>query len=149
MRFVANQAVVRRVVPCGKTRPIARLCRGAKAFARSVGMSARPTEELAIAVAELASNVARHAHEGVLELHHREQPRPHVEAICWDRGPGIADIDQAKRDGVSRGQTLLPDSHPSEGLGLGLGAIERLVDEVVIESTLGIGTTVTLRKWIR
>jgi anti-sigma regulatory factor (Ser/Thr protein kinase) len=110
----------------------------ARAFGRSTEMSVLRVEELALAVAELASNVARHAVEGEIELRRLERPRAHVEIVCRDRGPGIADVELARRDGVS-----------CDGLGLGLGAIERLVDEVSIESTLGVGTIVTLRKWIR
>jgi anti-sigma regulatory factor (Ser/Thr protein kinase) len=122
----------------------------ARAFGRSAEMSVLQAEALALAVAELASNIARHAVEGTIELRHLDAPRPHVEVVCRDRGPGIADVASARRDGVSGGCPLLRDIDGiPAGLGLGLGAIERLVDEVSIESTLGIGTTVTLRKWIR
>lgn len=54
-----------------------------------------------------------------------------------DTGPGIADIDQAMRDGFTT----------TDGLGLGLGGARRLVDEFGIESKVGKGTQVTLLKW--
>ncbi len=121
----------------------------ARAFGRDAGMSARRSEELALAVAELASNVARHAVDGTIELRRRDTVRPMVEVVCRDRGPGIEDADAARRDGFSAGRDLAPDAPRVAGLGLGLGAIERLVDELRIESTVGVGTTVTARKWIR
>lgn len=124
-------------------------CAGAaRAFARRVGLGERRGEELAIAVAELASNVVRHARDGVIELHVRDQPRRTVEIVCRDRGPGIPDAHAAREDGFSGGRFLAPDAPRAAGLGLGLGAVGRLVDELVIESLPGVGTTVIARKWI-
>ncbi len=121
----------------------------ARTFARHAGLSARAGEELALVVSELASNVARHAHEGSIELKHRETPRRVVEVICRDRGPGIADPRAACEDGFSQGRQLAPDTPRGQGLGLGLGAVGRLVDELIIESAPGVGTTIIARKWVR
>jgi serine/threonine-protein kinase RsbT len=56
---------------------------------------------------------------------------------CEDKGPGIADIQLALKDGfTSRG-----------GLGLGLGGARRLVNEFAIESRPGEGTRVTITRW--
>ena len=57
--------------------------------------------------------------------------------MAADRGPGIADVARAMEDGYSTGR----------GMGLGLPGARRLVDEFVIEAPLGVGTTVTVRKW--
>ena len=57
--------------------------------------------------------------------------------IGRDEGPGIGDLEQAMRDGFSTGNSL----------GLGLPGARRLMDEFQIESALGRGTTVTMRKW--
>jgi serine/threonine-protein kinase RsbT len=54
-----------------------------------------------------------------------------------DKGPGIADIDQALRDGYTSGH----------GLGLGLGGAKRLSNEFSIESKPGSGTRVTITRW--
>ena len=51
--------------------------------------------------------------------------------VFEDEGPGIADIEQALRDGYTTGT----------GLGLGLGGARRLVNEFQIESKPGRGTT--------
>ena len=57
--------------------------------------------------------------------------------VAHDQGPGIANIDQAMRDGFSTGKSL----------GLGLPGARRLMDEFEIASEVGKGTTVTMRKW--
>ena len=48
-------------------------------------------------------------------------------------------IEQAMQDGFSTGS----------GLGLGLPGTRRLMDDFVIKSKVGEGTTVTATKWIR
>ncbi|MEU1511796.1 anti-sigma regulatory factor [Streptomyces sp. NPDC005811] len=54
-----------------------------------------------------------------------------------DRGPGIPDLERALSDGYTSG----------DGLGLGLGGARRLVHEFAIDSTPGVGTTVTVTSW--
>lgn len=54
-----------------------------------------------------------------------------------DEGPGIPDVRQALQDGFTT----------SRSLGLGLPGVRRLMDESIIHSTTGRGTTVILRKW--
>jgi serine/threonine-protein kinase RsbT len=66
-----------------------------------------------------------------------EDRRYGVLVIVRDEGEGIADVDAALRVG-----------HASRGsLGLGLPGARRLMDEFEIESQLGKGTTVKMRKW--
>jgi serine/threonine-protein kinase RsbT len=121
----------------------------ARSFALQHGLSERACSELAIAVAELSSNVARHASEGTLTLSYVATPAPHILLVCRDRGPGIGNIAAAKSDGYSKGRVLPPDAERVQGIGFGLGAIARLVDEMAIESTVDVGTTVVAKKWIR
>ena len=103
---------------------------------------------MALAVAELVSNVARHGGgRGVLVLRTLEQPWPGVEVVVSDEGPGIADPELALQDGWSRGGRLTPDS-PRDGLGTGLGAVQRVMDELCIDSPIEGGASVTARKFI-
>lgn len=60
-----------------------------------------------------------------------------IRLIFEDKGPGIADIDQALEDGFTTGK----------GMGLGLGGAKRLMDEFNIESVPNEGTRVTITKW--
>ncbi|HVQ40860.1 MAG TPA: anti-sigma regulatory factor [Vicinamibacterales bacterium] len=54
-----------------------------------------------------------------------------------DKGPGIADIATAMRDGYSTGS----------GLGLGLSGSKRLANEFAITSAPGEGTRVVITRW--
>ena len=59
--------------------------------------------------------------------------------IARDDGPGIEDLGRALEDGYSS----------AGGLGLGLSSARRLVDEFAIDSRVGSGTTIVLKKWAR
>jgi serine/threonine-protein kinase RsbT len=112
--------------------------RRTREFARRQGLTEPETEALATAITEIVRNVLVHAGDGELVLDAAEEPaRRGVIATVRDRGPGISDIERAMVDGFSSGG----------GLGFGLAGAQRLVDEFEIESTVGTGTTVTLRKW--
>jgi serine/threonine-protein kinase RsbT len=60
-----------------------------------------------------------------------------LKLVFEDKGPGIADIDQAMKDGFTTGG----------GLGLGLSGTKRLVNEFSIESKVGEGTRISFTKW--
>ena len=109
-----------------------------RALATELGFSARDTTLLATAISERARNIVSYAGRGerVLRTTHNSD-RPGVMVVARDKGPGIASIEQALRDGYST----------SGSLGLGLPGVRRLVDEFEIVSEFGEGTTVTVRKW--
>ncbi len=65
--------------------------------------------------------------------------RKGVKAVFRDKGPGIPDLQLALTDGFTSGS----------GMGLGLGGSRRLVDEFVLDTAPGDGTTVTVIKWAR
>ncbi|MFL6246414.1 MAG: ATP-binding protein, partial [Thermoanaerobaculia bacterium] len=75
---------------------------------------------------------------GTVLLEHLEQDgRAGVRITFEDKGPGIADINQALRDGFTTGN----------GLGLGLGGARRLVNDFDLRSARGEGTTVVITRW--
>jgi serine/threonine-protein kinase RsbT len=95
------------------------------------------SEAVALAVSELASNLVRYANAGELVLSPTTGPRGEgVEVESRDLGPGIPDLELALRDGFSTGG----------GLGNGLPAVRRLMDEFEISSTTS-GTRIVARKW--
>ena len=59
--------------------------------------------------------------------------------IFEDNGPGIPNVEQAMQAGWSSGRSL----------GMGLPGAKRLMDEMEIQSEVGKGTIVTVRKWLR
>ncbi len=62
--------------------------------------------------------------------------------ILEDHGPGIADINLAMQEGYS----TAPDSVRALGFGAGMGLpnMKRYTEEMKIESTLGVGTKITM-----
>ena len=54
-----------------------------------------------------------------------------------DQGPGIPDVGLALKDGWTSGN----------GMGLGLSGSKRLVHEFELESTVGVGTCVSVTRW--
>ncbi len=67
-----------------------------------------------------------------------------------DRGPGIEDVELALQDGYSQGQPVeeRPPHRPRGGLGQGLGAAQRLLDELEIAPHPEGGTRITGRKYL-
>jgi anti-sigma regulatory factor (Ser/Thr protein kinase) len=91
---------------------------------------------LAIAVTEAATNIIRHAERGVIVLRTLlAESIPAVEMLALDKGPGIADVTRAMRDGFSTSGTA----------GHGLGAIRRLADVFEIYSQRDSGTVLVAR----
>ncbi len=115
----------------------------ARDTARKLGFGIVDQSRIATAVSELARNVVRYATDGRGEAMIREVESPErgagLEIVVRDEGPGIPDIPLAMRDGYTSGP----------GLGMGLPGTRRLMDEFIIDSALGQGTTVTIRKWRR
>jgi len=114
--------------------------RAARRLTRELGFTTAHGEEIVLAVAELASNVVRHAGYGTLIFRPLDSGgRIGIEVEAEDHGPGIKDIEQAFTDGYSS----------AEGFGYGLGTVNRLMDELEITSTAALGTRILCRRWIR
>jgi serine/threonine-protein kinase RsbT len=89
------------------------------------------------AASELARNTIIYGGGGTMKVETLNGPRSGLRLTFEDRGPGIADIDMALRDGFTTGS----------GLGLGLGGAKRLVNEFEIDSRVGEGTRITITRW--
>lgn len=107
--------------------------------ATAAGFDSARVSILGTIASELVRNILKYALSGELIIRPiHEAGRSGLELVAADRGPGIADIEQAMRDHVSTSGTL----------GLGLPGVKRMSDEMTIESIIGTGTTVTVRKWL-
>lgn len=60
-----------------------------------------------------------------------------------DQGPGIPDVDRAMEEGYSTAGDVARDL--GFGAGMGLPNMKRYSDEMRIDTTVGVGTTVTMR----
>jgi len=110
--------------------------RAASELARNVGLGEDDVGRVAIVVTEAATNLIKHGGGGeILVQASRNDRRQWVNVLALDRGPGIANLDEALRDGFStRGSP-----------GSGLGAIARQSDLYDIHSIAGIGTAILAR----
>ena len=111
-----------------------------RAVALQAGFSVSEATLIATAISELARNIVSYADQGSVTLTpvHGANGAIGLTIIATDSGPGISDVAQALRDGYSS----------SGGLGLGLPGVRRLMDEFDITSRAGVGTTVTVTKWL-
>ncbi len=107
---------------------------------RRLGIPAETIRRVSIAMYEGEINMVIHAGGGVAEVRVTEEA---IEIILSDHGPGIADIEKAMQAGYS----TAPDTIRSLGFGAGMGLpnMKRYTDYMDIQSTVGVGTTVTMK----
>ena len=94
--------------------------------------------KIVTAASELARNTVQYGGGGRVTIEGLEElGRRGLRLTFEDEGPGIADVQQALKDGFTTGG----------GLGLGLGGARRLSSEFQIHSEAGKGTRVTIVRW--
>jgi Anti-sigma regulatory factor (Ser/Thr protein kinase) len=106
--------------------------------ATRLGFGITDVTRIITAASELARNIYHYAGTGVMRWRILDKGvNIGIELIFEDHGPGIADVDQVMQQGYST----------SGGLGMGLPGSKRLMDEFEIQSKIGLGTIVTVKKW--
>jgi len=117
---------------------VVRVRQHTRVLAIEAGLSLVDQTKIVTAASEIARNTIIHGGGGVVAVSLLDEgSRKGVRLVFEDHGPGIADIEQALRDGFTSG----------DGLGLGLGGARRLSNEFAIASTAGVGTKVTIGRW--
>ena len=107
-------------------------------WAISVGFSLVDQTKIVTAASELARNTVMHGGGGHAVIESvSDGIRRGIRLTFEDHGPGIADVEQAMKDGFST----------AGGLGLGLSGAKRLSDEFTIDSAPGRGTRVEITRW--
>ena len=107
----------------------------------AVGLGFRLVDQTKVvtAASELARNTLVHGGGGIARIESLEDGgRRGLRLTFADKGPGIADLAQALKDGFTTGS----------GLGLGLGGAKRLSNEFHLASTPGQGTEVRITRWM-
>jgi serine/threonine-protein kinase RsbT len=108
-------------------------------IAMSLGFRMIDQTRLATVTSELARNIVKYAKRGRIIAERIDGQRGIGLRLAFeDSGPGIPDLEAAMRDGFTTGR----------GLGKGLPGSKRMVDEFVIDSTVGAGTIVRIVKWV-
>ena len=107
-------------------------------WAVAMGFSLVDQTKIVTAASELARNAFEHGGGGTVRLESLNNAnRRGLRLTFSDQGAGIADVEQALKDGFTTGS----------GMGLGLGGAKRLVNDFAIDSTPGQGTRVTIVRW--
>ncbi|GJH13661.1 ATP-binding protein [Caballeronia novacaledonica] len=112
-------------------------------LARGLAFNETTAGELAIVVTECGTNLLKHAERGELLMRPLvdtgagASQRYGIEVLCIDNGPGIHDLHRCFEDGYTTAGSP----------GTGMGAIERLSDELDIWSAPGRGTVLRVVFW--
>ena len=117
---------------------VVRVRQMARAMALETGLGLVDQTKIITAASELARNMLDYGGGGLVLAEVLEQPgRRGLRLTFEDKGPGIADVEAALKDGFTTGK----------GMGLGLGGAKRLSNEFSIDSRPGAGTKVVIARW--
>ncbi len=107
---------------------------------RQLGFDPETIRRVSIAMYEGEINMVIHANGGSADIIVYDDA---IEIVLADKGPGIPDVDLAMQEGYS----TAPDNIRSLGFGAGMGLpnMKRHTDDIKIETTIGVGTTITMR----
>ena len=109
-----------------------------RSLAKELGFEGADLTLIAAAISEVTRNIVEYARKGEIILTPAKNGSRHgLCVVARDEGPGIPDVAQAMQYGYST----------RRGLGVGLPGAKWLVDEFNIVSEVGIGTTITMKKW--
>lgn len=110
-----------------------------KKYCERSGFHRKLVRRIGVAAFELEINLAVHSDGGTLTIT-RENNK--VQIMSQDRGPGIANVDEAMQEGFSTANDWVRSF--GFGAGMGLPNIKRVSDQFHIVSTPQEGTTVTV-----
>lgn len=111
-----------------------------KSKLKKMGVDPGIIRKVSIAMYEGEINMVIHASGGEIQVVISPEE---IEMVLKDHGPGIEDIELAMQAGYS----TAPDNIRSLGFGAGMGLpnMKKYSDEFKIETTVGVGTTVTMK----
>ena len=113
--------------------------REGRTLATALGFNGSDLTLIATSISEVARNIVDHAKRGEIILAPVHQGNKlGITIIARDEGPGIPDVSLAMQYGYSS----------RKGLGVGLPGAKWLMDDFDIDSKVGKGTTVIMKKWM-
>ena len=126
-------------LPILTERDIALSRQGIREAAVECGFGLTDVTRIVTAASELSRNIFLYAETGLVTWRLLSGSRVGIEITFTDEGPGIDDLDKAMQPGYTSGR----------GMGMGLPGAKRLMDEMEVHSTPGVGTTIVVRKWLQ
>ena len=106
---------------------------------KKLGLPPEIIRKASVCMYEGEINMVIHANGGTITV---EISHDSIRMILADTGPGIADIDKA----MEKGYSTAPEEVRALGFGAGMGLpnMKKYSDYMNIETTIGVGTTVTM-----
>ena len=106
---------------------------------KQLGLAPDVVRRVAIALYEGEINMVIHANGGFIDVYLTDSE---IKMVLADSGPGIENVELA----MTVGYSTAPDNVRSLGFGAGMGLpnMQKYTDRMHIESTVGVGTTVTM-----
>ena len=115
-----------------------------KKLLRQLSIDPDIIKRVSIAMYEGEINMVIHANGGIIDV---DIFPDKVVMVLTDHGPGIPDVPLAMQEGYSTaGEEVL---NLGFGAGMGLPNMKRSSDEMHIDTSIGVGTTVTMTIYIR
>lgn len=111
-----------------------------KSKLKLLGVEPSVVKRVAIALYEGEINLVIHAGGGVIDV---EVSPECVKMVLTDNGPGIPDVEKAMKEGYSTASENIRSL--GFGAGMGLPNMKKYSDDMVIETKLGEGTTITMK----
>lgn len=114
-----------------------------KSKLKQMGINPQTVRRVAIAMYEGEINMVIHANGGSIDVNICPDE---ITMVLADEGPGIPDVELAMQAGYS----TAPDNIRSLGFGAGMGLpnMKKYSDYMNIDTTVGVGTTVTMKVFI-
>ena len=110
---------------------------------RQLGLPQDIIRRVSIDMYEGEINMVIHANGGVADVIVTEEC---VEIILKDQGPGIENVEKAMQEGYSTATSTIHSL--GFGAGMGLPNMKRYSDTMEIDTTVGVGTTITMRIYL-
>lgn len=110
-----------------------------KKILKQLSVDPKIIKRIVVALYEAEVNVVAHAWRGTVVA---ELDAKKITLCLKDEGPGIPDIAQAMQEGYSTASAAVREM--GFGAGMGLPNMKKNVDELNIESVVGVGTTVRM-----
>ena len=107
---------------------------------RQLGFPPDVIRKVSIAMYEGEINMVIHANGGTADV---EVDDDDITIVLTDNGPGIPDLDLAMQEGFSTARENIRAL--GFGAGMGLPNMKQYSDEMQIETTIGVGTKVTMK----
>lgn len=114
-----------------------------KKVLKQLNIDQRLIKRIVVALYEAEVNIVAHAYEGSMTI---EISPEKIDMILQDKGPGIPDVEQAMKEGFSTASQKVREM--GFGAGMGLPNIKRNTDLFEIDTTVGVGTTLRMTKYL-